>query len=482
MDSPKYDMRCNPIYRVDFLCNTKGKRVGVTKRIVTFRFGFSNADAIADGQTGTNCRGEEHEIVLTWSLASGKREVKYDGSQVHYSKGKRTEMKFECSFTILGQHMVKLVAHAAPALKNNPEFRQFDLILDGMSFFEFPKIFELGHASSRAPGMPRSNEISFAAYPGSVGTTAAPYSAENDHWNSYNIDVNSDYYNHTQPSYRDVQSDYSVQSAPAAAPAPTLDLVSAPVAPVDNFNAPTFASPPAPAAVDEFAPVAAPPPTASHLSNMIMSAYEQPPSNPAVLAIENGPSTFTQPQEPSTAQFHQPPVFSLPPTPTAFTVTNTPTRDSPVSSMSTPSGFHSEEKLSMNTPFETESSSPQSVRQLSDLEQAMQNLVNFEDINEPAEKPMKLTMEKEEKVKKNPDKSRGLPPSKTAWLGEHAPLSEIQAHAGPRSAPTKEVMRANAFDPAAQQAGMMVVYGDQQSYQPPPIQHHYVHSTFGQAY
>eukprot|EP00547_Thalassionema_nitzschioides_P004505 CAMPEP_0194204072 /NCGR_PEP_ID=MMETSP0156-20130528/3694_1 /TAXON_ID=33649 /ORGANISM="Thalassionema nitzschioides, Strain L26-B" /LENGTH=476 /DNA_ID=CAMNT_0038929993 /DNA_START=70 /DNA_END=1500 /DNA_ORIENTATION=- len=476
MESPKYDFLCNPVYQVDFLSDAKGKRLGVTKRNVTFRFGFSNADAIADGHKGTNCRGEEHEVVLTWSLASGKREVKFDGSQVHYSKGKRTEMKFECSFTIRGQHTVKLVAHAAPALKNIPEFRQFDFFLDGLSFFDFPKIYELGQSSPHSAVMPRVSDISFAAPPRNVGPVAAPL--ENDRWDAQSTEYYGDY-NHAQSGYSEPQLDYSVESAPAAVPVPTLYLVSAPV---ENFNAPTFATPPAPVAVDEFAPVAPPPPTSTDLSNMIMSAYEQPPSNPAILAIENGPNTFTRPQEPSFEQSYHSQLSSLPSTPSAFipAVTNTPPRDSPVSTLSTPSALNSNEKLSMNYLYEPESS-PQSVRQLSELEQAMQNLVNFDDINEPAVVPMQLTMVQKEEKKKNSGKSKGLPPSKAAWLGNNAPLSEMQAHAAPRNAPSKEVMRTHAFDPAAQQAGMMVVYGSQTN-QPPPVQNNFGYSTYGRAY
>lgn len=139
MNSPKYNFKRNPIYQIDHSISAKGKRLGLTKRTVIFKFGFSNADAIAGGAQGVSCRGEEHEISMTWSITSGKRTVKFDNSEVHFSQGKRSEMKFECSFTILGHHLIKLIAHvASPVMGSTPGFRQFDLFLDGMSFFDFP--------------------------------------------------------------------------------------------------------------------------------------------------------------------------------------------------------------------------------------------------------------------------------------------------------------------------------------------------------
>ena len=143
-------MRLNPVYQVDYSTSTKGKRFSLTKRNVRFNYGFSNAEAIAQGLQGIHCRGEEHEIILVWSLTSGKRLVTADGVEVHFSRGKRTEMRFECSWTTKGNHVMKLVAHATRLGQgDNPSFRQFDLFLDGLSFFSMPKIFELGVVASK---------------------------------------------------------------------------------------------------------------------------------------------------------------------------------------------------------------------------------------------------------------------------------------------------------------------------------------------
>ena len=126
----------NPAYQIDVLTASTGKTFANTKRRVRFRFGFSNKDALAAGQTGTDCRGEEHEIILIWSLTSGKRLVLADGKEVHYSMGKVTSGKFQTSWTMRGNHVIKLVAYAAAPMKSRPNFKRYEIFLDGMSFFD----------------------------------------------------------------------------------------------------------------------------------------------------------------------------------------------------------------------------------------------------------------------------------------------------------------------------------------------------------
>merc|ERR1712100_163410 len=99
-----------------------------------------------------------------------------------------------------------------------------------------------------------------------------------------------------------------------------------------------------------------------------------------------------------------------------------------------------DEKLTMNSLQGQMNDSPQSIRQLGELERAMQNLINFDHM---CESPMKLTMMEEKGPKKPSNKSQALPPVKAAWhLGAEASLADIKATASPRKAPTKEVMRA----------------------------------------
>lgn len=142
---PRYDLGLNPPYQINFRAKRAGKHITASKRRITFQFGFSSASAIKSGRTEVECRGEEHEIVLIWSHMTGKRQIYMDGREVHMSKAARGNTKFEYSWGIQGGHTLKIVAHGTP----QPNYyRQFDLELDGMSFFEFSKIYELGGRSN----------------------------------------------------------------------------------------------------------------------------------------------------------------------------------------------------------------------------------------------------------------------------------------------------------------------------------------------
>ena len=82
--------------------------------------------------------------------------------------------------------------------------------------------------------------------------------------------------------------------------------------------------------------------------------------------------------------------------------------------------------LSMNAPLAL-GATEEDGKPKTEIEKAMNNLVNFDDINEPAEKELKLTMMKEEENKKrNPNKSAPLPPVATNMVGSGATLSQIQ--------------------------------------------------------
>jgi len=132
----------SPVYQIDFTAVDSGKRIASTKRRIRWRFGFSNAEALAAGETGTACRGEEHDITLIWSITSGKRLVLADGQEVHYSNN-RSHL-FDFSWTMRGNHVLKVVAHANPPANATQSFRQYEFFVDGMSFFLMPKVYRLG--------------------------------------------------------------------------------------------------------------------------------------------------------------------------------------------------------------------------------------------------------------------------------------------------------------------------------------------------
>jgi len=97
---------------------------------------------LAAGETGTACRGEEHDITLIWSITSGKRLVLADGQEVHYSNSR--SQVFDFSWTMRGNHVLKVIAHVTTPMNAPPNFRQYDFFVDGMSFFSMPKVYRLG--------------------------------------------------------------------------------------------------------------------------------------------------------------------------------------------------------------------------------------------------------------------------------------------------------------------------------------------------
>jgi len=138
------------VYQIDFTALATGKRIASTKRRVRWRFGFTNLQALQAGETGTACRGEEHDVTLVWSITSGKRLVLADGQEVHYSISRNND--FDCSWTMRGGHVLKLVAHASPPIGAPPGFRQYDFFIDGQSFFSMPKVYRLGLSTGRGAG------------------------------------------------------------------------------------------------------------------------------------------------------------------------------------------------------------------------------------------------------------------------------------------------------------------------------------------
>lgn len=132
----------SPVYQIDFTAVDAGKRIASSKRRIRWRFGFTNQDALAAGETGTACRGEEHDITLIWSITSGKRLVLADGQEVHYSNSR--SQVFDFSWTMRGNHVLKVIAHVTTPMNAPPNFRQYDFFVDGMSFFSMPKVYRLG--------------------------------------------------------------------------------------------------------------------------------------------------------------------------------------------------------------------------------------------------------------------------------------------------------------------------------------------------
>ena len=152
--APRYTLGVNPPYQINYRAKRAGKHITATKRRITFQFGFSSAESIMAGRTEADCRGEEHEVVLIWSHITGKRQLYMDGREFHMSKAARGNTRFEHSWNITGNHVLKIIANGTPPLGEAARamHRQFDLELDGMSFFSFCKIYELGTTTTTTMG------------------------------------------------------------------------------------------------------------------------------------------------------------------------------------------------------------------------------------------------------------------------------------------------------------------------------------------
>jgi hypothetical protein len=139
----------NFAYQIEFNALAAGKTIAMSKRRLRWRFGFPNQEALANGETGTSCRGEEHDITIVWSVQSGKRMIMANNIQVYQAIDRSSY--FEHSWVMKGNHVIKVVAFA-----NNTSTvgKQYDLLVDGHSFFNLPKTFELG-LKGAAKGMKR---------------------------------------------------------------------------------------------------------------------------------------------------------------------------------------------------------------------------------------------------------------------------------------------------------------------------------------
>jgi len=496
-------MRSNPPYQVDCSNAASGKRLSTTKRRVSFRFGFSNRDAIANGLTGNACRGEEHEVVLIWSLTSGKRSVAYDGKEVHHSVGRRAEVKFEASWSIPGNHMLKIVAHAVKPVNPYPGFQQYDFFLDGMSFFTMPSIYELGtqgyHGRSNIP----------ATVPVQSYDSGNPY--KNNAMHGYHEQHGADNYYSTSNANPHKFNSPSRRSTPDTIPMDTPtssmtgsfhrtavpeDVLSAEApAPVDLPHSPTAV----PAnTMDEFTPVIVQPAptTFQDVSNSILSAYgptTPAPPTPAPLALANESHThYTQQMQHApnayspNAAYHQQQQYTPQSHQHQQGFYQNPPQQANQSAFVSPDGFNGH---GFNAPQDPTTASPpkpasvmvtpnmtmmkpldvdelrDSPAPVDEMEQALQNLVNLGDLMETRATPEQIKAKKQKEVTKKQNKSVALPAANTSWhVAQNASLADIQTYKTPKK-PTKEVMRIHAFDPAAAQAGMMVVYGQQQQQQ-----------------
>jgi len=466
------------VYQIDFTAVAAGKRFSTTKRRVRWRFGFVNKDALESGQTGTSCRGEEHDITIVWSLTSGKRLILADGQEIHYSNN-RTAV-FEFSWTMRGNHVLKVVAHAAPAMSATPGFRQYDLFVDGQSFFVMPKVYELGIRPGKGPPESKNMYSNYSA-PKGVPAEAPPYGPNSETQEDYDLQ------RAIRESLKDSASHLSKKDpgAPKLAPmverAPPIPAAAVPMVRRESEiqDLLDFASEPAPA------PTA---PQGQVNYGQDPSGYGQPPAQPApydpfaiqqtpsynsvtsdVLAAYNQPNgaapapsynNYAQPSQPPAQPSHpqqQPTYNSAPnpnfssPQPNGYPEQNQ-EYSSPYSAVTDPTNDGTgtngspRNSLQVDTNFEQDGQQQGGgAQQAGGWDNTFKNIVNLDDINSPAESPESTNpFENTFKDNKPAKKGQGMVQPTYGW-GPKPTLAEMKSMQGKQQQPQQNaggVMRA----------------------------------------
>jgi hypothetical protein len=491
------------------------------------RFGYANEKALSDGLTGTDCRGEEHDVTIVWSITSGKRQISMDGREIHYSTNRASILDF--SWSTQGNHVIKVISHAAPPLQATPGFRQYDLLIDGQSFFTMPKVFQLG---VRGGGGNIPNHI-----PGGYGNPVSPVSMgsslnrdypisrdqeEADLRRAIEASINENRTHLVSRSPDDRSAYTTPHPAPVVETAVNLvDLGGGPPPPQESpsvasmpsyYSAPpTYGQSTPTAASGALVPAVAPPgyyqgaPPGPQQSYGVPPSYASPPqvygSPPPQTSYGSPPPvppapapTPVQPYGAAPIQngdpfgLYSPPVEDPfapkpPPPPThrdlasAILASYQMAPSTPMAGSMTNGYSYSPDGAQSSMMNGTISSPPeQSMSSLaitvteeepqSEFEKALKNLVNVDHIDEPAEGEVKLTMIKKEEAKKAP-KGRSVPkpPVGKGFVGENAPLSQIKQNFDSPPKTTSGVM--NTPPPGAfdPNAGALVVMGQG----PPPL-------------
>jgi len=106
---------------IDFNVQTCGKYIAHTKRRVQWRFSYNK---------------EECELTLIWSIISGKRLVLVGDKVVHFSICRGTSV--DVSYTTVGTNVLRVVARWTAPQAPETRTRQYDLFINGKSFFSLP--------------------------------------------------------------------------------------------------------------------------------------------------------------------------------------------------------------------------------------------------------------------------------------------------------------------------------------------------------
>lgn len=108
-------------------------------------FGFTNVASLQMGRVGRECRGEEHEVELVWSLKSSKTRVYWNKRNItNLIQQEVGSSSVQMSWLTHTGERLQVVAHAEAI----PGVAQYDLLIDGVSFHRMPDVAELGQWQS----------------------------------------------------------------------------------------------------------------------------------------------------------------------------------------------------------------------------------------------------------------------------------------------------------------------------------------------
>ena len=436
----------------------------------------------------------------------------YDGKEIHYS-ATRTSV-IDHSWSGKGNHVMKVVCHAAPPMSATPGFRQYDMFIDGQSFFSMPKVYELGIKAGAATA---TTAVRGYALPPAIHVPRTVDEEEAELQRAITASLQE-------------TKQHLGRAAPA--PAPEVDLLSG-GGEDDFFSAPPPSQPPAPALPHSDASVMSY--TSAPTLYGAPAPYPGAPTQPAYPGAPPPPQPYNQAYASAPAPgmlalpSSQPPGYGYPPPPSpAASAYTAPTYFAPAPSYASndfapalngaddpfapraptrndiaseilkgynnhngmpPSPGMPPNSPGMYAPYQNGGGPPPEAApveatpqlsmngliaaedddsNLSELEKAMRNLVNVDRIDEPAEQKLKLSMKRQEEdaKKKKSNKSEPLPPAAHRMVGSHATLGQIST-VKPKKEIKDGIMSTPPWDPAAAQAGMLVLHSNNGG--PPPL-------------
>lgn len=122
-------------------------------------FGFTNLQAAQEGKRGVDCRGEEHEVVLVWSVKSGKTRLFWNKANItHLFRGdaRHTE-QVDLQWKSRSGEVFEILAYESTT-RTAPH--QYDLLVDGVSIFALSHLSDLDPTKIALETMRKNNQNS----------------------------------------------------------------------------------------------------------------------------------------------------------------------------------------------------------------------------------------------------------------------------------------------------------------------------------